>query len=184
VVLTLPALARKVGSQRTRKLAGTREGHYGQHRPKGQRVPPECRLNAKCKPSQVRRRFLSAFFDRKELEVANTLAGKRYPIMGVRTGAAFVRHGVTGFVVDRLPPGQQCVGSEDDERALAAYLDAVRKALAMDRRFVRAAAAGQFATDRIVDTILDVLAGCRLVPPAGGEPPMETADAKEGRRGG
>ena len=37
------------------------------------------------------------------------------PTVGVRTGAAFVRYGATGFVVDRLPLGRQCVGGEDDE---------------------------------------------------------------------
>ena len=95
-----------------------------------------------------------------------------------------VRHAVTGFVVDRLPPGRQCVGGEDDERALAAYLDAVRNAQAMDRQAVRVAAERAFATDQIVDTVIGVLAAYRAGPSTGGESSWETADAREGRRGG
>lgn len=81
--------------------------------------------------------------------------------MGARTGAFLVQHGVTGFFLDRLPPGRQCVVSEDDERALAACLDALGMAQAMDRQSVRAAAAERLATDRIVVAILDSLAACR-----------------------
>jgi hypothetical protein len=36
------------------------------------------------------------------------------PTVGVRTGAAFVRTGETGIVVDRLPPGRQRAESDDD----------------------------------------------------------------------
>ena len=83
------------------------------------------------------------------------------PTVGGRTGASFVQHGVTGFLVDRLPPGRQCVASEDDEAGLATYLEAVRKALAMDRQAVRAAAAERFATDSVVSAILNSLHRCR-----------------------
>jgi hypothetical protein len=47
------------------------------------------------------------------------------PTVGVRTGASFVRDGVTGFVVERLPPGRSCVENEMDQTVLAFYLDAV-----------------------------------------------------------
>ena len=47
------------------------------------------------------------------------------PTVGVRTGASFVRHGVTGFVVDRLRPGRHCVEKCGDQAALADYLEAV-----------------------------------------------------------
>jgi len=40
---------------------------------------------------------------------------------------------VTGLLVDRLPPKRQCVESEEDERALGQYIDAIRQAQAMDR---------------------------------------------------
>jgi len=83
------------------------------------------------------------------------------PTVGVCTGAAFVQHGLTGYLVDRVPPGRQCVASRGDERALVSYLDALTRAQAMDRRSVRAAAAEHFATDRIVEAVLAVLAECR-----------------------
>jgi len=79
------------------------------------------------------------------------------PTVGVRTGASLVCHDITGLLVDRLPPGKQCVDNEDDEAALAAYLNAVRRAQEVDRRAVRAAAATEFATDRIVDAVLTAL---------------------------
>ena len=42
------------------------------------------------------------------------------PTVGVQTGAWFVKIGETGVLVDRLPPGRQCVETDEDERALAA----------------------------------------------------------------
>lgn len=79
------------------------------------------------------------------------------PTVGVRTGASFVQHGLTGYLVDRLPPGRQCAASETDKRALATYLDALGQAQATDRRSVRVAAAAQFGTERIADAIIDAL---------------------------
>jgi len=61
------------------------------------------------------------------------------------------------LVVDRLAPGKQCAGNEDDKAVLAACLDAVRQAQEMDRQAVRTAAAAEFATDRIVDTVVAAL---------------------------
>ena len=87
----------------------------------------------------------------------------RPAVSGVRTGASFVQHGVTGCLVDRLPPGRQCVANEDDEKALAAYLAALAQVQAMDRRSVHAAAAERFATERIADTVLAALADCRTI---------------------
>jgi len=87
------------------------------------------------------------------------------PTVGVRSGAPFVQHGLTGHLVDRLPPGRQCVANEDDEAVLATYLDALAQAQAMDRRSVRETAAGQFATDRIVESVLESLAVCRCFAP-------------------
>lgn len=80
------------------------------------------------------------------------------PAVGVPTGAAFVQHGLTGHLIDRLPPGRQCVADAEDEQTLAAYLDALAQTQALDRRSVRAAAAEQFATDRIVQAVLAALA--------------------------
>jgi glycosyltransferase involved in cell wall biosynthesis len=76
------------------------------------------------------------------------------PVVGVRTGASFVRDGVTGIRVDRLPPGARCVASDLDAVALDAYFKSVRRAMELDRRSVRAAAAQEFTTERIADTVL------------------------------
>ena len=68
------------------------------------------------------------------------------PTVGVRTGASFVKTGETGVLVDRLPPGRQCVETDADERALAGYLDAIEHAQSMDRQVVRHIAARNSTT--------------------------------------
>ena len=83
------------------------------------------------------------------------------PTVGVRTGASFVKSGKTGVLVDRLPPGRQCVETDEDERALADYLDAVEQAQAMDRESVRQLSAEQFDTERIIEIVIAVLATVR-----------------------
>ena len=70
------------------------------------------------------------------------------PTVGVRTGASFVRHGATGIVVDRLPPGRQCAESDDDGRALAVFMEAIEQAHAMDRQSVRQRTCGAIRTGR------------------------------------
>jgi hypothetical protein len=84
------------------------------------------------------------------------------PTVGVRTGASFVLTGETGVVVDRLPPGHQCAESDEDVRALAAFMEAVEQAQAMDRHSVRERAAEQFDTDRTVDSIITAVNKARL----------------------
>jgi len=82
------------------------------------------------------------------------------PTVGVRTGASFVRPGIIGLLVDRLPPGHEHVANADGDAALATCLDTIRQAQDMDRHAVPAvpaAAADEFATDRIADVILTVL---------------------------
>ena len=64
--------------------------------------------------------------------------------VGLGTGPSFVRHGETGVVVDRLPPGRQCAETDEDVRALAVFLDAIEQAQAMDRHRVRERAAEEF----------------------------------------
>ncbi len=76
------------------------------------------------------------------------------PTVGVRTGASFVRNGVTGFVVDRLPPGRQCVENDADQLALAVYVDAIARAQALDRTSVRAAAERDFSSDALVERLI------------------------------
>jgi hypothetical protein len=75
------------------------------------------------------------------------------PTVGVRTGASFVKTGETGVLVDRLPPGRQCVETDEDERALVAYVEAIEQAQAMDRQAVRHIAASQFHDECIVDQV-------------------------------
>ncbi len=79
------------------------------------------------------------------------------PAVGVRTGASFVKNGETGVLVDRLPPGRQCVETDADERALAGYLEAVEQAQAMDRESVRENAMKAFDTEHIAKTVVGVL---------------------------
>lgn len=85
------------------------------------------------------------------------------PTIGVRTGAPFVGHGVTGFIVERLPPGRQCVASDDDEAALDTYLEALGRAQTLDRRDVRDQAATEFATAKIVAAVIGALDGLRAM---------------------
>ncbi|MHB9067179.1 MAG: winged helix-turn-helix domain-containing protein, partial [Pirellulaceae bacterium] len=81
--------------------------------------------------------------------------------VGVRTGASFVKTGETGVLVDRLPPGRQCVETDEDERALAVYMEAVDVAKSMDHESVRQRAGEQFATPRIADHVIAALVGVR-----------------------
>ena len=69
------------------------------------------------------------------------------PVVGVRTGASFVKTGETGIVVDRLPPGLSCVETDADRTCLEAYLDAIRRAQDLDRGQIRQHAAETFGTD-------------------------------------
>ena len=75
------------------------------------------------------------------------------PTVGVRTGASFVRHGETGIVVDRIPPGASYVESDADAAALAAFIEGLEKAQTFDRQSVRQFAADQFSSDRIVTQV-------------------------------
>jgi len=86
------------------------------------------------------------------------------PTVGVRTGAPFVQHGLTGYLAGRLPPGRQCVANENDEQALAAYLDVLSQAQSLGRRSVRAAAAAQFDSEGIVQAVLGAASEYRQNP--------------------
>jgi hypothetical protein len=58
------------------------------------------------------------------------------PTVGVRTGASFVRHGETGAVVDRLPPGASCLQGYRHEE-IAAMLDVSPSTVARKLSLVR-----------------------------------------------
>jgi hypothetical protein len=83
------------------------------------------------------------------------------PTVGVRTGASLVCHGVTGFHVERLPPGRACVANEVNAAVLAAYLKAIRQAQELDRASVRATAAKDFDTQMLLDRIVCALKRAR-----------------------
>jgi glycosyltransferase involved in cell wall biosynthesis len=65
------------------------------------------------------------------------------PTIGLPTGAAFVRQGRSGIILQ--------------ERTAAAWIEAIDACLELDRREVAALAEVQFDTECIVDTILDAL---------------------------
>jgi hypothetical protein len=79
------------------------------------------------------------------------------PTVGVRTGASFIRHGETGIVVDRLPPGASCVECDADAVALDDFIDAIDQAQTIDRPSVRAIVAELFNTTSIVYSLLGPL---------------------------
>ncbi len=81
--------------------------------------------------------------------------------VGVQAGASFVKSGETGVLVDRLPPGRQCVETDDDERALAVFLDTIEQAQAMERADVRRRAAEEFEANHIADRVIGVLGRVR-----------------------
>lgn len=87
------------------------------------------------------------------------------PTVGVRTGASLVRNGVTGFLVERLPPGGQCVDNGHDEAALLAYMDALLQAQSIDRQQVRTRVAEDFQTTSIIDQLVTALDGLRDLRP-------------------
>ena len=86
--------------------------------------------------------------DRGPLALAEILLSG-CPVVGVPTGAPFVRHGRNGILLERFDAG--------------ACIDAVEDCLELDRYRVAALAAEQFDTDRIVATVLGALqkAGAR-----------------------
>jgi hypothetical protein len=83
------------------------------------------------------------------------------PTVGVRTGAAFVRDGVNGYLIDRLPPGRRCVEKQADADGLSRYLDALYRAQALDRREVRGQMVHEFTSSRIGGLVLEALEATR-----------------------
>jgi hypothetical protein len=79
------------------------------------------------------------------------------PTVGVRTGAPFVRDGITGVRVERMPPGGSHLRDDRDRSHHEAYLTAIERAQAMDRHDVRAAAAEEFDTRRISTIVIESL---------------------------
>jgi hypothetical protein len=85
------------------------------------------------------------------------------PTVGVRTGASFVRDGVTGFVVERLPPGRRCLEDDAERHSLEVYLDALALSQNLNRYAVRSEAAQQFGSDRIIAGLISAMEQLRAV---------------------
>ncbi|MFM8214525.1 MAG: glycosyltransferase [Pirellula sp.] len=79
------------------------------------------------------------------------------PTVGVRIGASFVRAGVTGFWVEKLPPGGRAISSQQDADLLMAYVDRIAQAMEINRHQVREYAVQEFSTDRITSKIVGAL---------------------------
>jgi len=82
-------------------------------------------------------------------------------VVGVRTGVPFIRNGVTGVFVDRLPPGAKCVKNDANAAALAAFVEGIQRIQHTDRHSVRAAAGEVFGTEHIAGQIIEALATAR-----------------------
>lgn len=85
------------------------------------------------------------------------------PTVGVRTGASFVQDRVSGFWVERLPPGGRAVSSEHDAALLTTYHRRLSQAMEMNRRLVREYTIQNYATDKIASTIVDTLDALRSI---------------------
>ena len=85
------------------------------------------------------------------------------PTVGVRTGASLMRDGVTGAVVDRLPPGPARVSADFEQMAFDSYLQPIEQARTMNRKSVRQQVAEEFDTESIVDAVIAMLANNRTL---------------------
>lgn len=79
------------------------------------------------------------------------------PTVGVRTGAPFIEHGVTGYFVDRLPPGKDGAKSDQDKACLKHFVDCLTEAQDLMRNQARTNSVSAFSTTSIVDTLLESL---------------------------
>jgi hypothetical protein len=79
------------------------------------------------------------------------------PTVGVRTAATYVETGINGCLVDRLPPGESGLETDDDRRALQLFMTAIERSQQINRMHVRELAAREFATDHCVDKLVAAL---------------------------
>lgn len=73
-----------------------------------------------------------------------------------------MRHEDTGVVVERLPPGAHYTESDDDLRALAALMEALKQAQTLYRHSVRAREASELDIDRILVVAITAVNTARL----------------------
>lgn len=79
------------------------------------------------------------------------------PVVGVPTGAPFIEHGITGFVVERLPPGRKFIANGDERDALASYMAAIRRAQTLGRDNISYKSTTIFNGQRIFDRLVDAI---------------------------
>jgi len=84
------------------------------------------------------------------------------PAVGVRTGAPMLEDGVTGYWVDRLPPGQACVTSEAEQECLNQFMETIARAQELNRHDVRNFAVERFDTERTIDRVVAALENARM----------------------
>ena len=77
------------------------------------------------------------------------------PVVGVRTGASFIENGVTGHLVERLPPGGSCLTGEKDRIDLERFISVLSRCQDLNRFSVGTAAHRQFSVDRLVSELID-----------------------------
>jgi glycosyltransferase involved in cell wall biosynthesis len=83
------------------------------------------------------------------------------PVVGVSTGASFVKDGVTGVMVDKMPSSPEFHLSYDDSQFLIRYLSAIGLAMTLDRQAIREFALNQFDENAITDKIIECLQAIR-----------------------
>lgn len=79
------------------------------------------------------------------------------PVIGVPTGAPFVRNGRTGFLVDSMLATVLRSEHGDASMQRSAFVELIQLAQQLDRQAVRAAGIDQFSTETIVDEVLAAL---------------------------
>jgi len=79
------------------------------------------------------------------------------PVVGMPTGAPFVRDGRTGFLVDSLLASAFRSERNDVSTPRSAIVEVIRAAHTLDRHAVRIESRHQFSTETIVDQVVEAL---------------------------
>jgi glycosyltransferase involved in cell wall biosynthesis len=79
------------------------------------------------------------------------------PVVGMPTGAPFVRDGRTGFLVDSLLASAFRSERNDVSTPRSAIVEVIRAAHTLDRHAVRIESLHQFSTETIVDQVVEAL---------------------------
>ena len=96
-------------------------------------------------------------FEAARRDIPGLTSGACLMVVGVRTGAPFIRDGVTGVFVERLPPGKKCMKSDSEAELLADFTSAIEQACNFLRPIVRESSVAIFSAAKIVDAVLATL---------------------------